>query len=127
MSMSSMARLPRPGCRSDVDGEEPRLIVRRRGGVVNVRPRDCEREADETETTPEIPRLTPVSASNWSRRRATWHWTSPPWAAHPPPQQAYRLRHQGRPERLPDQDPNAGQREPDPARRPLPRRRRGTL
>src|SRR2546426_4172982 len=36
MSMSSMAHLPCPGVGSDVDdGEELRLIVRRRGGVVN--------------------------------------------------------------------------------------------
>src|SRR5882724_821737 len=36
MSMSSMAHLPCPGVGSDVDdGEEMRLIVRRRGGVVN--------------------------------------------------------------------------------------------
>jgi hypothetical protein len=37
--MSSMAHLPHPwGVGSDVDdGEEARLILRRRGGVVNVR------------------------------------------------------------------------------------------
>src|SRR6266404_3818727 len=40
MSMSTMAHLPCPGVGSDVDdSEELRLMVRRRGGVVNVRPR----------------------------------------------------------------------------------------